>query len=63
MKSLVDARLREEGERFRLVFTCDHCAHFEPNSGTCVNGYPNVAHRRKLDAAETLEFCKEFELA
>lgn len=63
MKSRIDDRLRRETERFCFVFTCERCAHFEPDSGTCVNGYPNVGHRRGLDAHETLEFCKEFELA
>lgn len=64
MKSRADARLRAEVERWSLVFTCDRCAHFEPDSGSCANGYPNADHRSaSLDGRETLEFCKEFELA
>lgn len=63
MRSVVDERLRGEARRFGLVHTCDRCAHFEPDSGGCANGYPNAAHRRSLEGAETLEFCKEFELA
>lgn len=63
MKSRVDARLRQESERWALMFGCEVCAHFDPESGSCVNGYPNRVHRqRNLTHQESLEFCKEFEL-
>ena len=64
MKTLVDDRLRDEARRFRLVFTCESCAHYAVESGACAHGYPNAAHRSdELAGAESLEFCKEFELA
>lgn len=63
MKTRVDARFRSEAERFRLVFACEDCAHFTPESGTCAHGYPNEAHRDgPLENVQSLEFCKEFEL-
>jgi hypothetical protein len=64
MRTLVDDKLRAEVAEFRLRFTCEDCAHFDPERGACAHGYPSAAHRA-LDLAEqkTLEFCKEFELA
>lgn len=63
MKSRVDDRLRREAERWAFVYGCEACAHFDPDSGACANGYPNAVHRAvDLDARESLEFCKEFEL-
>jgi len=63
MKTRVDARLRSEGERYQLRFTCEDCAHFAPEARACAHGYPNEAHRGiRLETATDLEFCKEFEL-
>jgi hypothetical protein len=62
--SRVDARLRYEAERFELRFGCESCAHFAPESRGCGNGYPTAPHLDvDLARAESLEFCKEFEVA
>lgn len=64
MKTRVDARLREEAERFGLRFTCEHCVHFEPERRACAHGYPTEPHLAVVLAREgEIEFCKEFELA
>jgi hypothetical protein len=63
MRTPVDATLRREAARYRLRFGCGDCAHFDPETGGCAEGYPNHAHRDVLlDAADALEFCKSFEL-
>lgn len=62
--SRVDQRLRDEASRFRLRFGCEHCAHFAPELLCCGNGYPTAPHRGiDLSRVDTLEFCKEFEVA
>jgi hypothetical protein len=64
MITKVDERLRREAGRFELRFRCEDCAHFEPERGSCGNGYPNEAHRAvELGTLTSLTFCKEFELA
>jgi hypothetical protein len=64
VKTRVDATLRDEAARFRLVFTCEDCAHYAAETSTCANGYPNAAHRSiVLARTREIEFCKEFELA
>lgn len=62
--SRVDERLRREAERFSLRFGCESCAHFAPEARACGNGYPTTAHVGvDLSRAESLSFCKEFELS
>jgi hypothetical protein len=62
--SRVDQRLREEAQRFGLRFGCESCVHFAPESQSCGNGYPTKPHRGiDLGRVESLEFCKEFEVA
>ena len=54
----------EERRIYRLVHTCEHCAHFNPSTLSCVHGYPvdeHVASSLERRGAE-LVFCKEFEL-
>lgn len=61
MKTLVTLRLREEAQRYRLQFCCDHCAYFDVSTDSCSEGYPTEEHRDvELRAATTL-FCKLFE--
>ncbi len=65
---LRSARFHEEARRFRLLFTCEDCAHFQPGSGACGHGYPNEEHRRARYEGEDLArvavvFCKEWECA
>lgn len=63
MKTRVDDRLRNEAERFELRFGCEHCAHFDPPTRACANGYPAEPHLGvELKVRRELEFCKEFEL-
>jgi hypothetical protein len=63
VKTPVDAVLREEALRYRLRFTCEHCAHFVAERAACAHGYPAAAHHAlDLAALAELEFCKEFEL-
>jgi len=62
--SRVDERLRREAARFSLRFGCESCAHFAEESRSCGNGYPTAPHLAvDLARAESLEFCKEFEVA
>ncbi len=62
MITRLDPHTRAQIERFRLVFTCEGCASFEPASGQCSLGYPNAMHRtRDLRDAESIVFCKEFD--
>jgi len=63
VRTLVDRRFREEAARFGLRFTCEHCVHFAAERRACANEYPTIAHLEvDLERAESLEFCKEFEL-
>ncbi len=63
MITRVDPRLRREAEEFGLKFTCESCAHFDPEPRRCANGYPTAPHCAvDLAVAETLLFCKGFEL-
>jgi hypothetical protein len=67
MKTPVDDRLVAEAARFGLRFACDDCVHFSPErERTCGHGWPIRLHRGATDSAgsrESVEFCKEFELA
>ena len=63
MRTLIDARLRGEAKQFELRYTCEDCVHFVSEHGACANGYPTQAHLGvQLESADSLEFCKEFEL-
>ena len=63
MRTLIDARLRSEAKEFEFRYTCADCVHFVSDANACANGYPTRAHLGiELDTAESLEFCKEFEL-
>lgn len=62
--SRIDERLRREAAHFELRFGCESCAHFAPEARRCSNGYPTAPHLDvDLARAESLEFCKAFELA
>jgi hypothetical protein len=65
VKILQDERFREQRSRYRLRFTCEHCALFDDEKETCAHGYPTSEHRdahyENPDAP--LVFCKHFELA
>jgi len=59
----IDDRLRDEVRRFRLVFTCASCSHFDPEPTRCTLGYPTQPHRSEdLHEREMLSFCKHFEM-
>jgi hypothetical protein len=64
MKIEQDARFREQRERFRLRFNCEHCSLFDERKETCAHGYPTTEHREAYYRDETvrLVFCKHFEL-
>jgi hypothetical protein len=61
VKTLIDARLREEASRFAFRFACDHCAHFDEARERCSLAYPAAPRRHALDG-DGLEFCKAFDL-
>ena len=62
--SRVDGQLRGEARQFRLRFGCEDCAHFAPEARACGNGFPTAPHLGvDLERAESLEFCKAFEVA
>lgn len=59
----VDDQLREEARRYRLVFSCDHCAQFDLENELCSLGYPSEPHRSpNLEARDEVIFCKTFEV-
>jgi hypothetical protein len=53
-------------ERFGFCFTCEHCAHFDDETGECLHGFPNGMHRLAYYTAPkkpaTILFCKDFDL-
>lgn len=64
MYTPVDAQLLDEAERYRLRFACADCAHHDPATGRCAEGYPaHAAPAPALASVTTLRFCKLFELA
>lgn len=63
MIHVVDRALRDEIARYRLAFSCDRCAQYDPESDRCSLGYPVAPHRRSdVEAMSELVFCKHFEL-
>jgi hypothetical protein len=63
VRTLIDPKLRHEAKLFGLRFTCEDCVHFAVERRACANGYPTRPHLGvDLEAQESLEFCKEFEL-
>jgi len=63
MHSPVDARFVEEVRKYRLRFSCPDCAHFQPETRTCSNGYPVEPHLiTDLAPGSVVIFCKSFEL-
>lgn len=63
MESPVDSRFVEEAGKYRLRFACPDCAHFQPESRTCANGYPADPHLvSELVPGSVVLFCKSFEL-
>jgi hypothetical protein len=62
--SRVDERLRDEALRFGLRFGCENGVHFAPETRACGNGHPTTPHLLvDLGRVQSLEFCKEFEVA
>lgn len=62
MRTYVDDRLRQEAAHHRLLFTCEHCAHFDDARELCSQGFPVGEHRRaSLEVGTTVVFCKAFE--
>jgi hypothetical protein len=63
MQTPVDDSFRSDATRLRFRFRCEDCAHFEPDSGRCAEGFPNESHRATdLRQIDSLLFCKSFEL-
>ncbi|WP_437525820.1 hypothetical protein WME79_39690 [Sorangium sp. So ce726] len=73
----LDDRLREEAQRYRLVFACPDCASFDPvapdpdeagagppgRGPRCSLGYPVAPHlSTSLEDRDEIIFCKAFEL-
>jgi len=64
VKTRVDDQFRREARVYLLRFTCETCAAFDPNGGTCAYGFPTTPHRAvPLDGTSEVLFCKTFELA
>ena len=63
MLTVVDAQLERQVQVYCLRYTCEHCAHFAPESRGCAEGFPNEPHvDRPLGGVATISFCKSFEL-
>lgn len=61
MKTTVDDRLRREAARFTLRHTCEDCCHFD--GVRCGDAWPTTEHRLPIARADTIAFCKQFEVA
>ena len=59
MKTLVDERLLDEAERFRLRHSCEDCAHFD--GARCGDAWPTEEHRLPVVNGSFIVFCKQFE--
>ena len=61
-----DVRFNEQCERFGFCYTCEYCAHFDSDQGSCLHGFPNEMHRLAYYHADprprTILFCKDFDL-
>jgi hypothetical protein len=64
VKIVQDERFREQRERFRLRFNCEHCSLFDEEKETCAHGFPTTEHREAhyRDPDAPVVFCKHFEL-
>jgi len=63
---IAPGRFDAERRRFRLAFTCERCAHFDPVGDRCASGYPTDEHRLArydADPDAIVVFCKDFDLA
>lgn len=59
----VDDRLREEADRYRLRFGCEHCFAWNDETGRCSHEFPNDEHVGvEALRSDRVVFCKEFEL-
>jgi hypothetical protein len=58
-----DPLFDDEAARFRLVFTCEECGHFDAARAMCAHEWPTALHRREryLAPSPDVVFCKEFE--
>jgi hypothetical protein len=62
---LAPGRFDAERRRFALAFTCEGCAHFDPDAERCASGYPTEDHRLARydrDPEAEVVFCKDFDL-
>lgn len=63
MKTVVDEVLRAEAVSYAFRYRCRDCAHFDEETGSCAEGFPNAVHRDQwLEEHDEIEFCKSFEL-
>jgi hypothetical protein len=69
VRTVVDARLRDEAARFQFRFACDDCGHFDEERQQCSLSYPAAPRRRTLELVSAsdggsagVELCKTFEL-
>lgn len=63
MLTRVDHQFRTEARQYALRFTCDWCAHFDPDHACCSHGYPIDDHwAMDPERVTELRFCKLFEL-
>ena len=63
MHTVVDDRLVSEVRRYKLRFSCEHCAHWDGSRDVCAHGYPTAEHRVAYrDENGSPVFCKEWEL-
>jgi hypothetical protein len=62
MRTLVDDRLRTEAALFAFRFACEDCVHFDDRAARCSLLHPPSPRRQALQA-DSLELCKDFDLA
>jgi hypothetical protein len=66
VKTVVDARLRDEARRYAFRYACEDCIHFCQGAAqtrqSCSLAYPASPRRAALEAP-AVEFCKSFEVA
>ena len=67
MEVLYTKKFDRQRVEFAFKFTCEHCAHFDEKSSSCLHEFPNEEHRLDYYTASerphSILFCKDFDLA
>ncbi len=60
-----DLMFDPQRKQYSFCFTCEHCAHFDDRTDTCLHGFPSSMHRltyyEAVPKPPTILFCKDFD--